>query len=1096
MEQWQHARDAEILDAWTNGGKFNGKKVTDRDMLKYYKKRRDSYERDDPEWNTWDNDMWQLRFRISNEDVMRAYRMGEIGPRAVAMHYKSWANRMPKDSSYYRNLMQSYGDFMKAAKANAQSTKKGFDYNAMLDRIDKNNKGTKGYDTMNGAMTLYAQAHGWLGTGEKIDDPGVMDRFSSMDMQILMQNVTQSTGWEQIAAEIKDEYPDWNGVLDWRQFKRMANDSIEAHRANIREYKKAPFDTRSLQAKERGDIKQLQQAKEIPDIIDGNAQVTRTIDQLQDWRRDAIDAKDFQAHDPEAIKSLSEAADKLLAAGDPAGAGAVHAIIYALQGDVEGARGIEDTQALANMGFSSDQIEQMARDSKSYTDGQELVDEGKAVYVVQQPTADSETSWRLGIDQPRLFSIKPLKTDPVSGRPQLDSDESVIVARPDSEGKMSYFQFGGIPIIGVDGKKIGYRYDIGGEKIDGFYDKAGEMKYTPTDVFNGDEGMVLVEGPNGLQVTAADATTADEASAWYGKLQTKMASETATAVLDEILGKEPGDVTTSGVQADGARPSENVPGAETPEDKAYGELQRLLGPGKSVPAYGDPSFAAIDAQTHQASDLGDPKKTAKYRMDFLRGQMPEVWDPNRAMPGSGIVQDPNVDSPEMQDVWMRSWLRQSGVDVPMTEVDKTVLNEDGSWKPRVTKEDQWKVDQGFDPDAVKNKQAEIFKATGGIPQMTAGGAPSPTPSPSTGSGASETGQLPGGATGTSNQDPLDSSAPVGQTQTGPTGSPTGQTGVRDNVGQPSGYWGTGGGGFQQFWAKGGGETSSPPPASVWTQNELFSIVSHQDYLTNPDNNLHFFSGINNAYYNASEENARQATLFPDDVFIKAEAINHQQTDVRMATETLPEVADLHTYDGLVPSVRTLIMSGADVNSVSVAADLGDTITRSQSQQNIDKIDINGEDWTGRPKTSTPRWQMPPKYGVPIFGQMFAQMDRTMPIQQTPQGMPSGQMDAPKGQPGVKLANNLANVAGINQTPQKVDAKTPYVQTLGGVRMETARIIPARAAPANIGVQQVSTALKGTPAAAQASPFKVATPQQRFGANVAAQQGNPYGPRKY
>ena len=121
MEQWQNARDQNIMDAWQNGGKFEGEKVTDKKLLKHMRERRDSYEKDDPEWDEWNNEIWQTRYRVANEGVMMKYRQGKIGEAAVARHYREWAKKMPKNSSYYRTMMQDAGQWQKAAQSGRAS---------------------------------------------------------------------------------------------------------------------------------------------------------------------------------------------------------------------------------------------------------------------------------------------------------------------------------------------------------------------------------------------------------------------------------------------------------------------------------------------------------------------------------------------------------------------------------------------------------------------------------------------------------------------------------------------------------------------------------------------------------------------------------------------------------------------------------------------------------------------------------------------------------------------------------------------------------------------------------------------------------------
>lgn len=494
-------------------------------------------------------------------------------------------------------------------------------------------------------------------------------------------------------------------------------------------------------------------------------------------------------------------------------------------------------------------------------------------------------------------------------------------------------------------------------------------------------------------------------------------------------------------------------GATTVGEQAYGEWQRIMGPDQPVPPYNDPAMATIDSQI-QVDDPNDPEKLAKARSDYLHSQVPGLWHPSASLQEDTALFGDNVDaqyldSPEMVDVAVRSWLRQRGVPVPWTDTDKAVLDPvTFRFKPRVTERDKWLERDMGQTGVVARKEAEVAQA-GGQPVTTGEAQPSPTP-----------GATPGA---------------TAEPQTVTTGqAAVGTSVVRDNVGDP---WTRGrSGGFAQFWANGGSETSGLGPDG-YTLSERQSIVAHVDDITNPQKNPQFFYGIGNAYYNSSEEHAREAARHPEQVFIQTEAINHQNTDARMSTYVVPESADLVAYDDTIPVLRQFIRSGADVTATGIAGALGDTITRGQANKAVFDLTAN-EGYTGVEAQPTPRWQVPENRAITDYhGSRELVSGRVQPIERTRPALPGDYVDAAKPQPGVKLANNLAQVAGIGQPRQRVDAKVPYVQTLGGVRFETPRFIPQRVA--DIGVAPKATSIAtmtpyGTPGAAA----KQTTTQQR------------------
>lgn len=201
MEQYYAGQDRGMLDAWTNGGTYQGKKVNDRDILKHYRKRRDGFDKDDPMYDQWNQDLWQMRYQISDEQVQMKYRMGKIGPRAVAAHYRKWAKKMPRNSSFYRNLMAAHGDYLKAAAAGRSAGGGGGSSNAyatLQRRIkDLDKQGRESTEALD-LLSEYARRRQYIGPDEDITTPGAFDNYESADFQLMLDGV--------------ENWPEWN---DW-----------------------------------------------------------------------------------------------------------------------------------------------------------------------------------------------------------------------------------------------------------------------------------------------------------------------------------------------------------------------------------------------------------------------------------------------------------------------------------------------------------------------------------------------------------------------------------------------------------------------------------------------------------------------------------------------------------------------------------------------------------------------------------------------------------------------------------------------------------------------------------------------------------------
>lgn len=117
----QQQRDSNIMDAWQKGGTFEGKKVTDALVLKYWKDRAGGVSKDDPLHDTYQNAVTNLDYTIHESKMTAAYALGKKSDGEMVSFYLGWAKKIPKDSEFYRVLQRDAGQYMRSAKNLSQS---------------------------------------------------------------------------------------------------------------------------------------------------------------------------------------------------------------------------------------------------------------------------------------------------------------------------------------------------------------------------------------------------------------------------------------------------------------------------------------------------------------------------------------------------------------------------------------------------------------------------------------------------------------------------------------------------------------------------------------------------------------------------------------------------------------------------------------------------------------------------------------------------------------------------------------------------------------------------------------------------------------
>lgn len=114
-------RNQTIMDAWKNGGTFEGKKVTDEMVLKYWQDAGKDLDKQDPEYDQARNQVMQLEYGIAQSKAAVLHAQNKMSDGAFAQFYLKWANKVPKNSEFYRTLQMDAAQLIEASKAHGRA---------------------------------------------------------------------------------------------------------------------------------------------------------------------------------------------------------------------------------------------------------------------------------------------------------------------------------------------------------------------------------------------------------------------------------------------------------------------------------------------------------------------------------------------------------------------------------------------------------------------------------------------------------------------------------------------------------------------------------------------------------------------------------------------------------------------------------------------------------------------------------------------------------------------------------------------------------------------------------------------------------------
>lgn len=233
----QNQRDRNIMDAWQNGGIYEGRMVTDDDVLAYWSKRTSQLSKTDPLYDTYKSQYDQLEYGIAESKQGLLYAQGKISDGQMAQFYLDWAKKVPQDSAFWRTLQSDAARFLQNAKARARAgsaASSSASYSAKQDSVYRSQVAPG--ELLTDLMTRIAQDNSLIGEGEDLtkfmldgqNDPGKME---SLLARINDAMKTDPKAWTGVIDAIKAVDPTWDGNLSSAYFASTLRAQVQGYQA-------------------------------------------------------------------------------------------------------------------------------------------------------------------------------------------------------------------------------------------------------------------------------------------------------------------------------------------------------------------------------------------------------------------------------------------------------------------------------------------------------------------------------------------------------------------------------------------------------------------------------------------------------------------------------------------------------------------------------------------------------------------------------------------------------------------------------------------------------------------------------------------------
>ena len=202
MREQRAAEDRAIFDAYRNGGQFQGKPVDDARILGYIRSRRDSFSKDDPLYDQWNNTFIQTNFSIGEQKIGLAFKEGRASAGAVAAFYRDQLKSLTPDSDFYRDVAGRAAEWSKAA-AGAARAAAGSRLRKQIEAAEKNaNVVIEGFQAIDATLERAAREAGVIGGNQSLTDANASALFALLDRGVMGADGTPITYSEWQSAAV------------------------------------------------------------------------------------------------------------------------------------------------------------------------------------------------------------------------------------------------------------------------------------------------------------------------------------------------------------------------------------------------------------------------------------------------------------------------------------------------------------------------------------------------------------------------------------------------------------------------------------------------------------------------------------------------------------------------------------------------------------------------------------------------------------------------------------------------------------------------------------------------------------------------------
>jgi len=246
--EYQNMRDQNIVNAWNEGGKFEGQAVTDDMLIAHLKERRANVSPDDPLYDQYDQRVTEYTWAVKNSKQELLYAEGKVGDAAMSRFYKQAAGALPKDSEAWRNMMKLAAQYADRAAAAGRGGgggggggRRGSGYNSEQNRLPSAKELT--YDTFMGELTRLARQTGILNEeDETLSDLRAFEKDGTRLMELidLFNSPENQPRRDQLTAYIK-RYgdPNFNGDYSFQALHGMFADKTNGMEGRLTKAQKA-----------------------------------------------------------------------------------------------------------------------------------------------------------------------------------------------------------------------------------------------------------------------------------------------------------------------------------------------------------------------------------------------------------------------------------------------------------------------------------------------------------------------------------------------------------------------------------------------------------------------------------------------------------------------------------------------------------------------------------------------------------------------------------------------------------------------------------------------------------------------------------------